>query len=244
MGSQHRYVGAVVAVGAVALAGAALSGCSPAKSSFQDDATVSERITAVQLATDAGNVTVEGEPGVTQVSVHRLVEYRNDKPGGTTRVENGTLVLGGCGDDCSVSYTVEVPAGLPISGGTSAGEIRLSRVGEVTVHTNAGGIALDDVGGPVDVHTSSGSIVGTTLRGQRVQARTSNGDIRLTPATAQDITARTSNGAITLTVPAAAYHVTTSTSHGNIRVGVGDDPRGRYRLDLTTSNGDITASTG
>ncbi|MEU8510414.1 DUF4097 family beta strand repeat-containing protein [Kitasatospora sp. NPDC048722] len=244
MGSQHRYAGAVVVAGVAALAVAGLGGCSPTRNSFQDDATVSDRITAVQLDTDAGNVTVEGRPGATQVSVHRSVEYAHGRPDGTTRVENGTLVLGGCGDDCSVSYTVEAPAGLPIGGRTSAGEIRLSRVGEVAVHTNAGGITLDDVGGPVDVHTSSGSIVGTALRGERIQARTSNGDIRLTPATAQDITARTSNGAITVTVPAAAYHVSTSTSHGSIRVGVGDDPGGRYRLDLTTSNGDITAATG
>ncbi|MEV7026365.1 DUF4097 family beta strand repeat-containing protein [Kitasatospora sp. NPDC093558] len=244
MGWQRRHVGAVVVAGAAALAVTGISGCSLTRSSFQDDATVSDRITAVRLDTDAGNVTVEGKPGATQVSVHRSVEYAHDRPGGTTRVENGTLVLGGCGDDCSVSYTVEAPAGLPISGGASAGDVRLSRVGEVSVHTSAGGITLDDVGGPVDAHTSSGTIVGTALRGDRIEARTSNGDIRLTPGTAQDVTAKTSNGAITVTLPAAGYHVSTATSHGNIRVGVADDPTGRYRLDLTTSNGDITATTG
>ncbi|MFJ2581668.1 DUF4097 family beta strand repeat-containing protein [Kitasatospora aureofaciens] len=244
MGRQRTYVGALVIVGTVAMAIGGLSACSPmSRSSFQDDATVTEQVTAVRLDTDAGSVTVQGKAGATQVSVHRAVEYDRDRPGGTTRVENGVLVLGGCGDDCSVGYTVEIPAGLPISGKTSAGEIRLSQVGEVSVRTSSGGITLDGVTGPVDAHTSNGSIHGTALQGDRIRAQTSNGEIRLSPAKAQDVTAKTSNGTITLTVPPAGYHVTTSTSSGGIHIGVADDPAAPYRLDLSTSNGGITVQT-
>ncbi|MQS17769.1 DUF4097 family beta strand repeat protein [Streptomyces kaniharaensis] len=240
MGRQRRYIGALVIAG-IAVGG--LSACSP-RTEFSDDATVTEKVTAVRLDTSAGSVTVHGKAGATQIAVHRTIGYEHDRPGATTRLENGVLVLGGCGDDCSASYTVEIPAGLPITGETSAGEISLSQVGEVSVRTSSGSITLDGVAGPVDVHTSNGAIEGTGLQGDRIRAQTSNGRIRLTPGKAQDVTAKTSNGAITLTVPAAAYHVITSNSSGDIHVGVPDDPAGRYRLDLGTSNGGITVRTG
>ena len=47
--------------------------------------------------------------------MRREVENRGDKPQGAThRIENGVLILGGCGSRCSVNYTVEVPAGVPV----------------------------------------------------------------------------------------------------------------------------------
>ncbi|MFK4111750.1 hypothetical protein [Streptomyces sp. NPDC002176] len=60
--------------------------------------------------------------------MRREVDYRGDKPQGTThRIENGVLILGGCGNRCSVNYTVDVPAGVPVSGEVSTGSVRLSK---------------------------------------------------------------------------------------------------------------------
>ncbi|MFF0411105.1 DUF4097 domain-containing protein [Kitasatospora sp. NPDC004745] len=241
MGHYQRYAGAL-AVGGLAVG--VLSACNPVGTRFDDDATVSDRITAVRLDTSAGDVTVRGKAGATQAAVHRAITYRSDKPGATTRVEGGVLVLGGCGRNCSVDYTVELPPGLPISGGTSSGGVKLSQVGEVTVHTSSGDIALDDVAGAVDVRTDNGDIKGTTLKGDKVHAKTDNGGITLTPGKAQDITARTSNGEIKVTVPTAAYHVSASTDLGEKHIGVQNDPNGKYRLDLGTDIGEITVKTG
>ncbi|MCZ2523295.1 DUF4097 family beta strand repeat-containing protein [Streptomyces sp. HB2AG] len=225
---------------------------------FEDDAVVSEAITSVRLDNDSGRVELRGGKDLTEVSVHRSVDYRGDRPEGAThRVENGVLVLGDCGGSCSVSYTVDLPAGLPVSGGTSAGSITLSEVGEVAVSTGSGSITLDGVGevavttgsgsitlngvtGPVDARTSNGRITGRGLEGGPVRVQTSNGAVDLTVSAPQDVRAHTSNGAVELTVPAGRYRVSASTSNGEKDIGVTDDPAGKHRIELVTSNGDIT----
>ncbi|GGU59350.1 hypothetical protein GCM10010211_25320 [Streptomyces albospinus] len=233
-------------VGAAALAGIgvlALGACSlVAGETFTDDATVSQKITSVRVDTSNGAVTVRGGKGGDTVSVHRSVDYRGDRPQGPShRVEGGTLVLGGCGDECSVSYTVDLPGTVPVSGETSNGALKLSRVGAVKVATSSGRIDLDQVSGAVDVRTTNGEVTGKGLAGPRTAVETSNGRIDLTTTTPQDIRAKTSNGAIAVTVPNARYRVSADTDNGAKKIGVTQDPAGRYRLDLSTTNGEITA---
>lgn len=219
----------------------ALSACGMAfASTFEDEAALGGGITAVELDDiGAGRVTLRG--GASEASVHREVKYRGDRPEGRThRIEDGVLKLRGCGSRCSVRYTVDVPAGLPVSGGTSGGSIRLSRVGKVDVSTSSGAIRLDDVSGPVKAKTSNGKIEGRGLKGGETDVETSNGEITLEPANPQNIRAKTSNGEITVTVPVGPYRVSARTSNGDRKIGVSDDPSARYRLDLTTSNGDIS----
>ncbi|MFJ4593500.1 MULTISPECIES: DUF4097 family beta strand repeat-containing protein [unclassified Kitasatospora] len=241
MGRYHRFAGALVVAG---LSAGVLSACNPIGTNFTDDATVTDKITGIRLDSDAGEVTVRGKAGATQAAVHRNITYRSGKPGASTRVDGGLLVLGGCGRNCSVDYTVELPPGLPITGGTSAGGIKLTQVGDVSVHTSSGDITLDDVAGPVDVRTNNGEIKGTSLKGDRVSAKTDNGGIKLTPGKAQNITAKTSNGEINVTMPTASYHVTASTDLGEKHIGVQNDPNGQYKLDLGTNIGEITVKTG
>ncbi|WP_242908552.1 DUF4097 family beta strand repeat-containing protein [Actinomadura terrae] len=232
------------AIAAVAVAATTLSACGAADmafaSTYEDDAAPKGKITAVRLDNGAGSVTLRG--GAAKTSLHRELKYRGERPKGEThRVENGVLILDGCGSGCSASYTVDLPAGLPVSGGTSSGRVKLTRVGKVDVRTSSGSIHMDGVNGPINVRTSNGRIEGTGLRGDQIEARTSNGAIRLTPVTQQNIRARTSNGSITVTVPTGRYQVTTHTSNGDRKISVTNDPAAPHRLDLTTSNGDITA---
>ncbi|MCC5581669.1 DUF4097 family beta strand repeat protein [Microtetraspora sp. AC03309] len=239
MRKQLRFLGAVVTAG---ICVSTLGACDlRAKSTLQDDAVVSEKITSVRLESDSGGVTLRGAKNAGEVSVRRLMEYIGDPREGTTyRVENGVLILGGCGRHCSVNYTVDLPAGLPVSGETSSGAVALTDVGEVDVTTTSGAIELDGVTGAVVARTSNGRITGRGLNGERVQARTSNGAIDLTLATPQDVRAETSNGGITLTVPAGRYKVSARTQNGGKDIGVSDDPAGEHQLDLSTSNGAIT----
>lgn len=221
---------------------AVLAGCGglPNKT-LEDNATVTDRITAVRLDTEAGGIELRGRDGATAVSVHRKLAYRDALPDGPTfRVENGVLVLSGCGRNCAAQYTVEGPTGLAVTGGTSAGAVVLAQVGQVNVTTEAGNISLDGVAGPVDARTSNGQITGRGLRGTEARVETSNGSVDLEPAVPQNVTATTSNGDVTLRVPAAGYQVRTDTSLGRTDVRIANDPAGRYRLDLSTSNGDIT----
>ncbi|MFA1546395.1 DUF4097 domain-containing protein [Actinomadura chokoriensis] len=234
--------GQFFALAVAAVSVTALSACDVAfGSTFEDDASLKGKVTSVQLDDiGSGRVTIRG--GASVASLHRSVKYHGDKPAGPThRIENGVLKLRGCGSRCSVRYTLDLPAGLPVSGNTSSGSIDLSRVGAVNVATSSGSVHLEDVAGPVKARTSNGRIEGSGLKGGGVDAQTSNGKIALTLATPQDVRAKTSNGEVTVTVPAGRYRVTTRTGNGDRKIGVPNDASAPHSLDLTTSNGDITA---
>lgn len=211
-------VAGLLAAGLVVLGGCGLL----PRSSFEDEAVVTEPVTSVRLELDNGRVTVRGAADATEVSVHRSVRHRGSRPEDPTfEVTGGVLVLRGCGRNCGVDYTVDLPAGLPVSGATSNGEIRLSGVGEVDVQTANGAITLDGAAGPVVVSTD-------------------NGRIDITLEEPQDVWAETSNGAISLTVPGGTYQVSTHTGNGRVDNPIPDDPAGEHRLELSTGNGAIT----
>lgn len=235
--------GKVLALAVAAVSVTALSACDVAfASTYEDDAALKGKISAVRLDDiGSGSVTLHG--GSSKASLHRRVKYRSDKPEGPThRIENGVLTLRGCGSHCSVSYTVELPAGLPVSGGTSNGSITLSKVGKVDVSTDSGSIRLDGATGPIKVRTDNGEIRGSGLKGG-IDAETDNGDVDLTPGSPQNVRAKTDNGEVTVTMPAGRYRVSTHTGNGDRRLGIPNDPSAGYRLDVSTSNGDITTRT-
>ncbi|WP_225900158.1 DUF4097 family beta strand repeat-containing protein [Streptomyces sp. RLB3-17] len=149
---------------------------------------------------------VDASADASTISVHRKVNYRGDKPSGTSfRARDGVLVLSGCGKNCGVDYIVKVPAGLPVTGGTSNGDVDVK----------------DVKGGGIDTQTS-------------------NGEVTIQTATPQDVTARTTSGNLTVTTPPAKYQIAANDSHGDKNVAFKNDPSGTYRLDLSTTSGDLT----
>ncbi|WP_181765303.1 DUF4097 family beta strand repeat-containing protein [Streptomyces albidus (ex Kaewkla and Franco 2022)] len=239
MGRHLRLLGAVAAAG-IGVGALGACGIVPGET-FEDGTKLSEKITSVRLDNRSGGVTLRGKETLTKVSLHRRVEFDGDRPKGPThRVENGVLVLEGCGKGCSVRYTVDLPRRIPVTGKVTAGGVDLSGMGKVDVTTSTGAVDLDDIEGSVDVRTTNGRINGHGLKGDRVTARTSNGAIELAPATPQDVDAKTSNGAISITAPDSSYKVSARTSNGSKKIGVRNDPSGDHELDLATTNGAIT----
>ncbi|MFK0259058.1 DUF4097 family beta strand repeat-containing protein [Streptomyces sp. NPDC090445] len=222
-----------------------LASCSIARGeTYEDDSTLSGPITSVRFDNGSGGVTVNGVPDGAP-KLHRKIQFRGDRPEGAThRIENGVLILRGCGYRCSVDYTVDVPAGIPVSGEASSGAVRLARVGPVQVATSSGRVEMNGVTGTVQVRTSNGRIKGTGIKGDRIQAETSNGRIDLAPDTPADVRAQTSNGDVTLTVPRAGYRVAVDSGHGDRTIDVPNDPNGTYELRVRTGNGDITIRNG
>ncbi|MFD4987412.1 DUF4097 domain-containing protein [Streptomyces sp. NPDC058374] len=211
---------------------------------YEDDSALSGKITSVRLENGSGGVTVNGVEGGDH-QLHRKIDYKGERPKGAThRIEDGVLILGGCGNRCSVNYTVDVPAGVPVSGEVSTGAVRLAQVGAVEVTTSSGRVEMKGVDGAVRVRTNNGQINGTGIKADSIQARTSNGRINLTPDSPAAIRAQTSNGAVTLTVPKASYRVTVDSNNGDRTVDVPDDPNGEFELHVRTSNGDITVRNG
>ncbi|MFH8978535.1 DUF4097 family beta strand repeat-containing protein [Streptomyces sp. NPDC017890] len=234
--TRARTLSAVVAGG---LAAVTLSACGPGET-FEDDASLREQVTSVRLDMGNGSATIRGREGLDEVTVHREITYHGDRPEEAThRIDAGRLTLGGCGDDCEVDYTVEVPAGVPVDGKTSRGDADLSQVGPVDLSTGSGDVTLEGVTGPVKARTSNGDVNGKDLRGGRTDVETSNGDIDLAPAKPQDIRARTSNGEQTVRLPDSTYRISVKTGNGDENIGVRNDPSGAHRIDLTSGNGDI-----
>ncbi|MFK8908289.1 DUF4097 family beta strand repeat-containing protein [Streptomyces sp. YS-3] len=226
-----------------ALTTGGLSACSTLgeKKTFEDDAKVHQKISAIRLDTGNGGVKVDASAGVSAPSVHRKVNYRGDRPSGTSfSVENGVLTLSGCGKHCGVDYIVKVPAGLPVTGGTSNGSVTLTDVGRVDVHTSNGELVVNKTTGPVKLRTSNGDVDVKGAKGGGIDTQTSNGEVTIQTDTPQNIRARTSSGSLTVTAPPASYQISANDSHGDKRVAFRNDPSGKYRLDLSTSNGDLT----
>ncbi|MFD8814146.1 DUF4097 domain-containing protein [Streptomyces sp. NPDC059627] len=225
-----------------ALTVSGLSACSTlSQKTFEDDAKVSRRITSIRLDNRNGDVKVDASADASTISVHRKVNYRGDKPSGTSfHVRDGVLVLSGCGEHCGVDYTVKVPAGLAVTGGTSNGGLALTGVGTVDVHTSNGEIAVTNATGPVKLRTSNGDVDVKDVRGGGIDTQTSNGEVTIRTATPQNIRVRTTSGNLTVTAPPAKYRISADDSQGDKNVAFKNDPSGTYRLDLSTTSGDLT----
>ncbi|MFF4016463.1 DUF4097 domain-containing protein [Streptomyces sp. NPDC001843] len=239
---MHQRLRLLAAASVTVIATGVLGACGALDDkTFKDDHAVSGKITGVRLDDQDGGLEVRGTEGATKVSVHRKVTYRGDKPTSPTyRVENGVLVLAGCGRHCSVDYTVDVPADLPVTGSTTNGDVDLSAVGEVKVSTTNGDMTVDGATGPVDLRTSNGEVEAKGLRGGGVRARTSNGSVSISPAVAQNVWVKTSDGDVTVTAPTGPYRVSTNVTSGSPHISVPTDPSAKYALDLSTSDADIT----
>ncbi|MCT9089630.1 DUF4097 domain-containing protein [Streptomyces sp. ASQP_92] len=240
MRQQLRALGILTSIG---IAAGALTACgSINQQSFEDDSALSGKITAVRLENGSGGVTVNGTDGGS-ASLHRKVQYNNGdtKPSGAThRIEDGVLILGGCSGSCSVKYTVQVPAGIPVSGDVSSGEVSLHKVGAVNVSASSGDITLEDISGAVKVKTTNGEISGRGLAGGGIDTRTGSGDIHLTPSAPQNVQVTAGSGDVSLTVPPASYKVTVKTGNGDKDIKVPNDPSGKYEIGLKTGSGDVS----
>ena len=210
---------------------------------MSDEATVDAAISEIEIDDTDGGVFVRGVEGATGITLERTIRYRGDRTFQETHsVEGDTLVLGGCGRNCSVKYTLEVPAGLDVSGHTENGEVDLTLVNDVDVETSNGRITLDGVTGTIRAATSNGRIEGSGLEGDGgIDVSTSNGAIDLRIDVAQDVEARTSNGSIDLVgARRQLSRERRDLERPHEDIAVPNDSSGEFTLDLSTSNGSIT----
>ncbi|QUQ67578.1 DUF4097 family beta strand repeat-containing protein [Kutzneria sp. CA-103260] len=235
-------IGVLVVAAACAVGGCGNLATLLPPQSVSDTKALDQSITSIKLDTHAGDVSVQGQAGLTKTTVVRTIKYTTGPAPtqDTYHVDGGVLTLSGdCGSNCSIDYQVTAPAGLPISGQATAGDITLAKVGAVDVGATSGDVELTDVTGTVKAKTTNGNVTGSGLKSGTVQANTTSGSVNLTLAEAADVSAHTTNGQIRLAVPGDSYRVSTDTHNGDRKIRVADDPAGKHSLDLTTDNGDI-----
>ncbi|MFF1378007.1 DUF4097 domain-containing protein [Streptomyces sp. NPDC058308] len=98
---------------------------------------------------------------------------------------------------------------------TSAGDVRIERVGEVRAGTGFGDVTIGHANGPAHATTGSGEIRLGEVRGA-VVAKNSNGAVDLGDVEGA-VTAKTASGSVT--IGRATADVSVKTASGNIRVG-------------------------
>jgi hypothetical protein len=256
-----RRAGALTLIGVTA---AALSGCSgggvPARLDFSDVEKV--KVTEIVIGAGSGDVKVHTSP-IGETRIKRTVQYRGAEPGKTYSL-NGTIlqVDTNCGHNCSVSYDIEAPTGVAISGEVSSGDLTLTDVaavkttissgnvqitratGAVEIDSRSGDITVTDPGGAVRLNATSGNIRGRGLGAGPVNVEATSGDITLQLATAGSVTTHATSGNLELTVPTGAYQVRADASSGDKKITVTNDPAAKNILDASANSGDITITQG
>ncbi|HEY3465008.1 MAG TPA: DUF4097 family beta strand repeat-containing protein [Amycolatopsis sp.] len=225
-------------------------------SDFENTNTLSETIRSVKLEGDSGSVKIRTGSGPS--SVHQKVDYHwRSKPGDTFyRVEGDQLVLGDCGNNCSVDFDVVVPAGVPVTGQVDSGGLDIAGVASVDVRADSGharvedvpglvklrlesgGIDLRDVG-EVQLHADSGSIKGNDVRGP-VDVTSSSGSVDFSLTQANNVKIKADSGSVEVAVPGGPYRVIGDSDSGHRDIDVPTDGSAPHTLDLTTESGSVT----
>jgi hypothetical protein len=248
--------GGVVLLVIVTTAALAACGGIGARLTFTD--TEKAKVTEIAMQGGSGDVTVH-TAAVHETTIKRVVQHSSD-PGPSYRLDGTVLRIDTiCGPDCTVSYDIQAPAGVAVTGGLTSGDVRLTDVrsadvtltsgdvvvsgatARVTAISRSGDMTVTGVKGPVTLQAGSGDVRAVNLTGP-VNARTNSGDVDVTLIAPASVTAQASSGDVRVTVPAGAYQVRTDAGSGDASVGVANDPSATNVLDVRTRSGDVTIS--
>jgi Putative adhesin len=250
-----RRGGAVLLVIVTTAAVAACGGIG-ARLTFTD--TEKAKVTEIAMQGGSGDVTVH-TAAVSETTIKRVVQHSSD-PGPSYRLDGTVLQIDTiCGPDCTVSYDIQAPAGVAVTGGLTSGDVRLTDIKSANLTLTSGDIVVDGATaavkaisrsgdmtvtgakGPVTLQAGSGDVRAVDLTGP-VNARTNSGDVDVTLSAPASVTAQASSGDVRVTVPPGAYQVRTGAGSGDASVGVANDPSATNVLDVRTRSGDVTIS--
>lgn len=236
MRTKHVTMGIATVAAGLMLTGCGWGGFAGER--FTDEETIRQKITKVLFDTDSG--AVEIRVGDT-TSVRREVNYDDEKPGKTYRVDRDTLIIEACETPgCSVAYDVVVPEGTTVSGHVDSGAVELIGVASANVESESGPITVRDVPGEVNASLQSGTADLSGIGG-KVVASAESGSLSIELSSAQDVSAQTQSGDIEVTVPKGSYEVRTATESGTVdNAFEGGDGTGEHKLDLRAESGNIT----
>jgi hypothetical protein len=192
----------------------------------------------------AGDVRVE-EGDVEFVQVERVMHYTCNPPNVVEAVTGTELLLGvecDCSWGCAVDYSLVVPPGTHLFGGTGSGDIELSGVaGDVELETGSGDVDASCLSGHVSLSTGSGDVDGACLTTVNVAVSTGSGDVDLELTEAPELVViGTGSGDVDLAVPAGVYSVDVDTGSGDVDMdGLTLESGADSRIEVATGSGDV-----
>lgn len=208
-------------------------------------------IRGLDIDNDAGSVAVVGVDGARAITVRaRIGEGLRDTGHRIAEREGRLHVTGSCplvgSEWCSVDYTVEVPADMPVSV-DGRGRVVVSDVsGGVAARSDQGRVELVRVGGPVVARSDQGRVEGTALAAATVDASSDQGRLTLEFARSPDaITARADQGDIDIVLPDEAgvdYATDIDADRGAFSAPIRQDPDSRRSITARADQGSITVT--
>lgn len=189
----------------------------------------------VRIGARAGNLRVEGRPGLREVRARGTACAWSRQALEATRIrvertgDQGSLIvevpeMGGDDGYAMLSLVIEVPEGLALEVMDSSGDIEMERVGALKLTDSSGNIWVRDVRGSLDIEDSSGN----------VDIDEVSGDVRLSDSSG-DLTVRTVEGSV-LVEEDSSGNIDISQVRGNASVRL--DSSGDIRV--ATIRGDFT----
>lgn len=238
----------------LALTGAAavtvLAGCGGVGARLTFNDTEKAAVTEIVVTGASGNINVK-TAAVTETKIQRII-HRNSDPGQTFRMEGSVLhVDTDCGNDCSVDYDIEAPAGVKVSGELRSGDMGLTGVGATDVTVTSGNIMISkatgavrakatsgdidvvDAAAAVTIESTSGDVRAMNATGP-VIARATSGDVDVKLSAPASVTARASSGDVNVIVPPGSYLVKGAPT----LEGLVADPASKNVIEVSASSGD------
>jgi Toastrack DUF4097 len=183
---------------------------------------------SIDIASDHGDVRVVGSDRADVLLTTKERRSIFGTPHVSARYADGRLRLHtSCsgaqlfGNECSVSYVVEVPRAMA-----------------VRVVASSADVHAEDVRGPLAVHLSSGDLH-VDAPSRDILATTSSGDIHVRASDATRVRAQATSGDVHVSVPDRSYAVQTRAIGGDQHIDVDDDPDSPRKLVANTTSGDV-----
>jgi hypothetical protein len=208
----------------------------------------SEAITTLDIASDAGSVTIVADrvSGVQLVARGHSGLFKNVH---SEIIEGETLKIrskcsGVSITRCDLNYTLHVPSSFVVNGVTNNGKTTVDGLtSNVNLRSDNGSIEVRNSTGALQLSSNNGTIRVVDSRSTYVHARTDNGSIRASFLSAPDVVdIESSNGGLTVEVPDTGekYRTDTDTDNGKIVASVPVDSTSERLLKARTDNGGIT----
>jgi len=241
--------GAALAAAVLALVTMGAAGCKdltagPTQTKEQDQ-TYQHPVSQIDFAVASGKVSLSpGSDGA--VVVHRTLKWDKTEPVVSEVWSGDTLrVTATCpdGENCSVDFTVQVPASVAVQTNDGTGDISLRDLtGPVDVTLGTGDVDLTGLHGRVRVSSHTGRISGSALQSTDVDLTGATGDVTAEFARVpDDVQAVTGTGTVHVTVPqgTTGYRVQARTTTGKATVDVPQETSSARSIVAKASTGDV-----
>jgi Putative adhesin len=199
---------------------------------------------------DAGGMTLHGG-AATVVTGTRTVERSLRAPTFSETLTGDTLtVKSRCqsfvNGFCSVSYDLNVPAGVTVEATSSGGSLTASDIaGDLTLSSSAGSVSVTGATGRLMLSSSAGSVKVSETRSTEINARSSGGSVKvslLAPPTNVDLSSSAGSATVELPRTSDAYDVDASSEAGSSTVDVDTATSSGRKIRVRSSAGSVKVS--